>query len=415
LAEDSAGESVASSAAVAPKPAVKGDRYTPAAKRENHRHTTDFIPRHWAKLGVGYIASLAAVAGLLFGFVKWCCEQNSEQSNSLGLAPLFDAANGGSLAGWLSSLLFGFSAAGSVLVYSIRRHKLDDYRGRYRLWLWSAAAWLVMSIDATANLHTPFSSAMVRMTGWSMLPGGAMWWIGIWGGIVAILALRLLLEVRQCRTATLGFTLVFSLWAAALATDYGWLHLSQSPEMNAAVVAIAGRLIGQVTLFFTIAFYARHVLLDSEGLITLRPVRPKREKPAKKTKAVTEDKPAGTAERLKSSRLDAAHKSVPSPAAAALGGAGQRSGTSSTGSQTANTAAGYASSKNYSAADDADDRDNNNRYSKNRGSQNRFDDEDEEDGDGDGDSYDSGSRKLSKAERKRLRKQMRRQQRDDEE
>lgn len=118
------------------------------------------------------------------------------------------------MASWFSSLLFGLAAAGSVLVYSIRRHRLDDYRGSYRLWLWCAAAWLVMSIDATANLHAPFSAAMAQATGWSML-GGAAWWIGVWGSMLAILALRLLLEVRECRTATLGFTLVFSLWSAA--------------------------------------------------------------------------------------------------------------------------------------------------------------------------------------------------------
>ncbi|HTQ39334.1 MAG TPA: hypothetical protein VMJ32_09910 [Pirellulales bacterium] len=409
LAEDLAGESFAPSAAGTSKPAGKPERYTASARRENHRHTTDFIPRSWLTVALWYVAALAAVGGLLFGYVR-LCDQARDQSNSLGLAPLFDAANGGSLAGWFSSLLFGFSAAGSVLIYSIRRHKLDDYRGRYRLWLWSAVAWLVMSIDATANLHTPFALAMAHFTGWSMLAGGAIWWIGIWGGIVGILALRLLLEVRESRTATLGFTLAFSLWAAALATDYGWLHLGQSPQMSAALVAIAGRLVGQVTLFFTIALYARHVLLDAEGLLTLRQRKLKREKAPKKAKAAraADQRADSAAERLKSSRIDAAHKTPASPSAAPLAAMVQRSAANS-GSAGGSTSTN-STSKSYGSSADDDDRDSN-RYSKNRAGQNRFDDEEDED---DSDSYGAG-RKLSKAERKRLRKQMRRQQREDDE
>ncbi|HZZ29209.1 MAG TPA: hypothetical protein VFE46_14520 [Pirellulales bacterium] len=411
LAEESAGESIAPPAAASSKPAARGERYTAAARRENHRHTTDFIPRHWAKLALSFVAALAAVGGLLFGYIKFGGEQNAEGATALGLAQLFDAASGSSLAGWLSSLLFGFSAAGSVLIYSIRRHKLDDYRGRYRLWLWCAIAWLVMSIDATANLHTPFALAMARATGWSMLAGSAIWWIGIWGGIVGILALRLLLEVRESRLATLGFTLVFSLWAAALATDYGWLHLGQSQQLSAPLMAIGGRLVGQVTLFFTIALYARHVLLDAEGLLSVRQRKPKREKAPKKPKAspAAEEKSATAAERLKASRIDAAHKS-PSPPLAAM--VQRSSASSSTGSNSASTS-NYAPSKSYSTSEDDDEERDSHRSSNRRSGQNRFDDE--EGDDDDGGSHGGGNGKLSKAERKRLRKQMRRQQHDEEE
>src|SRR5262249_12408526 len=151
-----------SAATSSPKSGGKQERYTPAARRENHRHTTDFIPRGLWSLGLWYFAGLAAVGGLLFGYTKLA----SESIIAVGLAPLLDAVQGGSLASWLSSLIFTLAAVGSVLIYSIRRHKLDDYRGRYRLWLWCAAAWSVMSIDATANLHTPFSLVMSKLSGW---------------------------------------------------------------------------------------------------------------------------------------------------------------------------------------------------------------------------------------------------------
>src|SRR4029077_11965570 len=104
---------------------------------------------------------------------------------------LLDASQGGSLTGWFSSLVFTLAAGAGVVIYSIRRHRMDDYRGSYRLWLWCAAAWLVMSIDATANLHVPLSQLTGHVTGWSPLGNVWLWWVGVWGSIMAVLALRL--------------------------------------------------------------------------------------------------------------------------------------------------------------------------------------------------------------------------------
>ncbi len=138
------------------------------------------------------------VAGLLAGFT-WVTDAGVAKVS--GAIELLDASRTGSLLCWFSSLVFLLAAVGSVLIYSVRRHKVDDYRGRYRLWLWCALAWLVMSIDATANLHMPFSQAMAIATGWSLAGDAAVWWIGIWGAILAVLALRLVFETRECRLA----------------------------------------------------------------------------------------------------------------------------------------------------------------------------------------------------------------------
>jgi hypothetical protein len=393
LAEELATENASSATSTPAKPAGKGERYTASGRREHRRHTSDFIPRHGFSLAAWLTSGLVIVAGLVVGYLK----VGSDASGSIGLGALLDASQGGSLAGWFSSLLFILAAAGSVLVYSIRRHRTDDYRGSYRLWLWCAAAWMMMSVDATANLHTPFSTAMARMTGWSML-GGGIWWIGVWGSVLTILALRLLLEVRECRTATLGFTLVFSLWAASLATDYGWLPGSE----YAALEAIGGRLVGQVMLLFSVAYYARHVLLDAEGMIKERAKRVKREKKAKAPKAA----PAESKTEAKTTRVDAAHKSVPQPTGGPLASHMRQAGTQSSNKTSSESSSGAAN--RYSGYTDRDE-DEDDRYSERRGTSNRYDDEDDEDDDSHG-----GNRKLSKAERKKMRKQMRRQQRDDE-
>ncbi|HEY2883332.1 MAG TPA: hypothetical protein VGJ15_12880, partial [Pirellulales bacterium] len=276
LAEDSAGDSLAVSASV-PKTGGKADRYAAASHREkSYRRTIDFIPRHLLPIGLCYAVALAAIAGLIFGYSKI----TSDSLVALGLAPLLDASQGGSLAGWLSSFMFASAAVGSWLIYSIRRHRLDDYRGSYRLWLWCAIAWMAMSIDATANLHAPFSRAMARATGWSMLPDGAVWWIGIWGLVISVLSLRMILELRECRTALVAIASALAMWIVSLAGEMHWLPLGE----HAALVTAACRLLGNATLLAGIGLYARHVLLDSEGLLKVREPKKKKEKPTKKAK-----------------------------------------------------------------------------------------------------------------------------------
>jgi hypothetical protein len=397
LAEDSAGETIAVASELTPKPSARPQRYHSAARRENHRPTTDFVPRSRWSLSLFYFASLMVVAGLLAGFT-WVTDAGVAKVT--GAVELLDASRTGSLLCWFSSLVFLLAAAGSVLIYSVRRHKVDDYRGRYRLWLWCALAWLVMSIDATANLHLPFSQAMAIATGWSLAGDASVWWVGIWGTILAVLALRLVFETRECRLAMFSVGAVAALWLTALAVDLEWVRIGAHNNL----IATGCRAVGQSTLLLAIALFARHVLMDAEGLITIRAAKPQREKRVKKPKpepvAKTTDLDSG-----KATRLDAAHKpgdkqgglashvkSVTAGGRSAVGVAANEIGS-----------AAYPSKRASRTENDADDDD---RYSNRGSNQSRYDDEE---GDDDGD------RKLSKAERKRLRKQMRRQQRDEEE
>jgi hypothetical protein len=241
-----------------------------------------------------------------------------------------------------------------------------------------------MSLDATANLHTPFSQAMTLVTGWSPPGSIAVWWIGLWGIILAILGLRLVLETRECRTTMIGVIMALSLWTVALVIDFDWLAVGQ----NANLIAIGCRLVGQFTLLMSIAVYARYVLLDAEGLITLREPKPKREKPAKKAKEAS--KSSDGEESGKSTRIDSAHKPTDKR----------------TDLQSSTASSSFA--PNRSPTVDEDETDDDDRSDSRRSSYNRHDDEED-----DVDSS-SGGRKLSKAERKRLRRMKRQQEQDEE-
>ena len=74
-----------------------------------------------------------------------------------------DLGNYGSLGNWFASLLLLVASLLAITIYSVRRHKVDDYRGHYHIWLWAAACWFVMATDVAASLHQGFQQVMISL------------------------------------------------------------------------------------------------------------------------------------------------------------------------------------------------------------------------------------------------------------
>src|SRR5262245_17034340 len=107
-----------------------------------------------------------------------------------------DASQRGSLAGWYSSALLAAAAALAIVVFGIRAHRVDDYRGRYRIWLWTAAALVWLSLDAATSIHDAIGLSLTLLAGkqvftGSLAAGCTLTWICVYGLILGTLGLRL--------------------------------------------------------------------------------------------------------------------------------------------------------------------------------------------------------------------------------
>ena len=98
------------------------------------------------------------------------------QTGHGGRLAMFDLPAAGSLGTWFSSLLLLAATMVALVVYGIRRHKTDDYHGRYRIWLWAALGMLLTATDVAANLHEGFRDLMTAATGTRLLGDGSVWW-----------------------------------------------------------------------------------------------------------------------------------------------------------------------------------------------------------------------------------------------
>jgi hypothetical protein len=109
-----------------------------------------------------------------------------------------------------------------------------------------------------------------------------------WPAGVALLltavAVRLLFEVRRCRLATVALATSASFFLLAWAAECAWFI--DVSDVTRPLVHRGSWLVGYVFVLATFLLYARHVMLEIEGLIALAPAKAKR----RKTKPPARDK-----------------------------------------------------------------------------------------------------------------------------
>lgn len=116
-----------------------------------------------------------------------------------------NAGSPGSLAAWYASAMSSAAAAAmAAVVFGIRAHRIDDYRGHYRIWLWTAAALTWMSLGRChRHSQCPRPRADARhgqVVSTSLDAGCTLTWIAVYtlnsfGG----LGLRLVVELWHSR------------------------------------------------------------------------------------------------------------------------------------------------------------------------------------------------------------------------
>ncbi len=244
----------------------------------------DLVPRRYLTLALWFFAGLLTIAALegLYYLMPRLAQHASD-----GRIAAFDLDDEGSLAAWFSSTTLLLASLTAWLVYGVRRHKPDDYHGRFRIWLGAGLLWMLMSIDEAASLHEGFKELMTQLTHRRLWGDGSVWWVGAYLIVLGVIGLRLLLEMRVCRAATTALALAAVAYGAAVAVQLGWL----APDQGArAVMWEEGlEMLGNLWLLLSMSLSARYVILESEGQL---PRRAKVEKPAtEKRKARVESKP----------------------------------------------------------------------------------------------------------------------------
>ena len=252
-----------------------GRTYGSKARNQCERRVMDFIPLRRLTIVAILTVALLLVAGATTLHVYISSLADVLRPDEVVGLRLDEPRN---ISHWLASTFLSLAALSATLIYLLRRHRADDYHGRYRVWLWAAIGCLVLSLLETTDMALVVRGICRRAAEFCSLDPAIIWPIlatSFW----ALAGLRVLIEIRRSRLATVALVLGGLALATAIVVEQGWIV-----EIGAKVRPAAERsayLTGYAFVLTAFLCYARQVVLDVMGQGAARDARPRRTKTAK--------------------------------------------------------------------------------------------------------------------------------------
>lgn len=368
--------------------------YSDAALAANQPPVTALIPRRAYTLAVVLLATLCGVSAWL---AAYCHVYVTPRAAWLREPASLDLAVPGNAASWFASLLLLAAAFQAGQIYRLRRHRTDDYRGRYRVWIGMPIVLSVMAVHAATPLLQEAAVLAGRLGG--LAPGPELRYLQMaaFCACWTLVSLRLNFEVRRCGLAVLLLVLSVACYFAALTLQTrSWPATAEPLRVLATATAL---LAGHWAVLSAVTAYARHVYLDAQGLLAARAVSRRRPKTRGSRGVLPESEAAGEA--AAKSPAATAEKAVDEPQkdGIALWNAASKRPVDD---QTPSDLPRVTTRPTISAAHDK---------AAAAGSADVDESDSEDDGDSAANEYRDDDQELSRAERRRLRKLHRRDQR----
>ena len=286
-------------------PRKKKRRYALSARRKCQPSVMDLVPRRWwSVLGI-CTALVACCAGLAtWGWISLASDTASVIEHSATIPTTSQMAV--KATEWLASMLCLAAALVCLQIYLVRRHRGDDYRGHYTLWLWMIGLCLVASFNISVGIHRVLVALCWESAFQGSVADHAIWLDLAIAIPILVVAARLIWEMWESRACWgIGLAALGCLADASLGL---FPQISQTHQMamaNTLILAIP------VTVCISFLLYARYTLLDAHGLL------PAKVSDAKDAEASELDaKPVSKPTRKRKSKRDAdvSEPSVDQPA-----------------------------------------------------------------------------------------------------
>ncbi len=173
------------------------------------------------------------------------------------------------IAHWLGSQLWMLTAVASLMIFQLRKHKLDDYRAKYRLWAILAVAALVSSLDVSSSgLYLlgksldPWTIREFGYSGWTVV-------LATFATLVGILGLRLCSELKVAPFSVVFWLVGLFSWAGSALIGTGLIISPWSQPVTDLVVGGAW-LGGILAVFLAAGIFLRHIYIEAQQRFILR-------------------------------------------------------------------------------------------------------------------------------------------------
>lgn len=153
-----------------------------------------------------------------------------------------------SIASYIIAMTWTATGGLALLVYQIRRYRLDDYRGQYRLWRTVVVTSILLGLNQIVGAISWLGHWTEAVFGQRIGLSGANWIRLLISMAMAILILRLVIDTRRSRVALaavlaaglmalLPETVRWNLWT--IESPGAWVAITAAPLWTAALGCIA--------------------------------------------------------------------------------------------------------------------------------------------------------------------------------
>ncbi|MCU0713093.1 MAG: DMT family transporter [Pirellula sp.] len=182
---------------------------------------------------------------------------------TLPIASLFDLTAWNSISHWLSCQLWLLTAIACWMTFNLRRHKLDDYRARYRVWAIMGLVALFLHFDAGTSALLllgqsidPWARAEIGYGGWPLV-------LATTASMVGVMGIRMCSELKLVPSSVVSWVLGLFAVAASALLGTGLIKTTWAPE-TLRMLSGSLWLAGALAVFQAIAMYLRHTYIQAQ-------------------------------------------------------------------------------------------------------------------------------------------------------
>ena len=252
--------------------------YSQAVRKTCQQRMVQLIPVRRGTLSIVLSCMWMLWGGLLFSHYWIFTRFDSSTMNAaekaasfatLPIAQLFHLRSSHSIAQWLTTQLWMLTAVAACMIFQLRRHKLDDYRARYRIWV-------VLAIAAAFSSFEASSSGLLLLglsiDSWAQREIGYAGWplvLAIFASIIGVIGIRLCSELKSAPMSVVSWLLGLAAWGLAALLGTGLLKITWSPATVDLVVG--GCLLGGILAVFQASgIYLRQTYIHAQKRFLVR-------------------------------------------------------------------------------------------------------------------------------------------------
>jgi hypothetical protein len=290
---------------IAPPKARRGRNYPDDALAGAQPRVTDFLPTSWRRLTPLFLTMAlgdAAIIALSWFRADWAAALPGLPDQML------DATAPGSLAQLWLTLKCCLATILCLVIFAIRRRRLDDLRGAYQSWAWAALLASPLILFAATDVEELIVFGIQHIPGLPQLTPPRVYLWAVYGLLYGPLLVRLLIEIRRVRLAQ-GLLL----GGTVLVLGGEVIPFVGMPQRLGEIIAAALPMVAVTTLCLALLVYGRYVKLDARGAFGNSGRRKRRKKRVTEEEAEDEPDSDDDADESRTTRIDAGSSSVPRP------------------------------------------------------------------------------------------------------